>query len=185
MSRLLRATLLVFAFPLAVRAQGAPAPSTASTKKPLTIADYSRWRSIEGAEISPDGKWVAYALRFTNTLPAESKPLLHLVNLDTNQDIEVPNAHSPSFSSDSRWLVYQIDSVPVRGGRAGGAANSPPPATDSSAAAAAPGAATPGGTQAPAAGRAGGTAAAPPRMELREALAVTDRHDGRLRQADP
>ena len=168
MSRLLRATLLVFAFPLAVRAQGAPAPSTASTKKPLTIADYSRWRSIEGAEISPDGKWVAYALRFTNTLPAESKPLLHLVNLDTNQDIEVPNAHSPSFSSDSRWLVYQIDSVPVRGGRAGGAANSPPPATDSSAAAAAPGAATPGGTQAPAAGRAGGTAAAPPRMELRE-----------------
>ena len=168
MSRLLRVILVVISFPLAAHAQGAAAPSTASGKKPLTIADYSRWRSIEGAEISPDGKWVAYALRFTNTLPADSKPLLHLVNLDTNQDIEVPNAHSPSFSSDSRWLVYQIDSVPARGGRSGGAANTPPP-TDSSAAAAAPGAATPGGTQPQGSGRAGGgTAAVPPRMELCE-----------------
>ena len=166
MSRLLRVLPLVLAFPLMAHAQGAATPS-ASGKKPLTIADYSRWRSIEGAEISPDGKWVAYALRFTNTLPTESKPLLHLVNLDTNQDIEVPNAHTPSFSSDSRWLVYQVDSVPARGGRAGGAANTAP-AADSSAAAAAPGTATPGGTQAQPGGRAGGIPAAPPRMELRE-----------------
>ena len=167
MSRLLRVVLLVFAFPMMAHAQGAVTPPPATGKKPLTIADYSRWRSIEGAEISPDGKWVAYALRFTNTLPAESKPTLHLVNLDSNQDIEVPNAHSPSFSSDSRWLVYQVDSVPSRGGRSGGAPSTPP-ATDSSAAAAAPGAATPGGTQTQPGGRAGGTPATPPRMELRE-----------------
>ena len=162
MSRLLRVIPFVFAFPVMVHAQAAP--PTASAKKPLTIADYSRWRSIEGAEISPDGKWVAYALRFTNTLPAESKPLLHLVNLDTNQDIEVPNAHSPSFSSDSRWLVYQVDSVPARGGRSGGAANTAS-ASDSTAA---PGAATPGATQPQTGGRAGATPAAPPRVELRD-----------------
>ena len=171
-SRLLRVSLVVLALPLAAHAQGAAAPSTspAAGKKPLTIADYPRWRSIEGAEISPDGKWVAYALRFTNTLPADSKPSLHLVNLDTNQDVEVPNAHSPSFSSDSRWLVYQVDSVPARGGRSGGAAGTTPPTDSSASAAAAPGTPTQGAVPpAQGAGRAGGgTPAVPPRMELRE-----------------
>jgi dipeptidyl aminopeptidase/acylaminoacyl peptidase len=172
-SRLLRVFLLVTSLPLAATAQGAaaPSPTAASGKKPLTIGDYSRWRSIEGAELSPDGKWVAYALRYANTLPADSKPLLHILNLDTNQDIEVPNAHTPSFSSDSRWLVYQIDSVPARGGRGAGTGTAnTPPATDSSAAAgAAAGAMTQGtATQPQGPGRAGGSAAVPPRMELRE-----------------
>ena len=114
-SRLFKVVLLSAALPITLIAQGAaPAPATAGARKALTINDYSRWRSIEGAELSPDGKWVAYALRYTNTLPADSKPVLHLVNLETNQDLEVPNAHTPSFSSDSRWVVYQVDSVPAR-----------------------------------------------------------------------
>jgi ABC-type transport system substrate-binding protein len=133
-SLLFRIFLVAAILPATVVAQAAPAsqaaapsaPAPAGVKKALTIGDYTKWRSIEGAEISPDGKWVAYALRFMNTLPAESKPVLHVVNLDTNQDIEVPNAHSPSFSSDSRWVVYQIDSVPARGGRTGGAGSTPP-----------------------------------------------------------
>ena len=173
-SRFFRVLFVSASLPLATFAQNAPPVTTPtpSGKKPLTIADYSRWRSIEGAEISPDGKWVAYALRFANTLPAESKPLLHILNLDTNQDIEVPNAHTPSFSSDSRWLAYQIDSVPARGGRAGGGGTTPPP-TDSSAAAGAALGATPPGAGAAATpqgpGRAGaGGGAVPPRMELRE-----------------
>ena len=176
--RMFRIFLVAAFVPVAVVAQGAPAsqaatvqaPSPAGAKKALTISDYSRWRNIEGAEISPDGKWVAYALRFANTLPADSRPALHIVNLDTNQDIEVPNAHSPSFSSDSRWVVYQVDSVPARGGRTGGA-GSTPPATDTSTAAAGAGAApqNPGATTpAQGAGRAGAPAAVPPRMELRE-----------------
>src|SRR5688572_5565770 len=177
-SRLSRIFLVAALLPVAVVAQTLPASQAATppvqtsvgAKKALTISDYSKWRSIEGAEISPDGKWVAYALRFMNTLPADSKPALHIVNLDTNQDIEVPNAHSPSFSSDSRWVVYQVDSVPARTGRAGGAPSTPP-TTDTSAASA--GAATapqnPGTTTPPqGAGRAGAPAAVPPRMELRE-----------------
>jgi dipeptidyl aminopeptidase/acylaminoacyl peptidase len=143
----------------------APAPAP-GVKKPLTITDYSRWRNIEGAVISPDGKWVAYTLRHMNTLPADSRPALKLLNLDTNRDIDVPNAHSAEFSSDSRWIVYQVDSVPARGGRGGNAAPpgaAPAPAPDSTSTA--PGATTPG-TQG--AGRAGTPAASPPRMELRE-----------------
>lgn len=157
-ARCIRVLLVSASFPLALDAQGA-SPTPPAARKPLTIADYSRWRNIESAEISPDGKWVAYALRFANTLPVDGKPSLQILNLDSNQQVEVPNAHTPSFSADSRWIAYQVDSVPARGGR--GAANAAPP-VDSSAAAATPGATTPGG------GRAAGGGALPPRMELRE-----------------
>jgi dipeptidyl aminopeptidase/acylaminoacyl peptidase len=163
-----RHALLIAIAPLTtVLAQGASAPPPAAAKKALTVADYSRWRNIEGAEISADGKWVAYTLRHANTLPVDSRPVLHLRNLDTNADLEVPNAHSASFSSDSRWVVYQIDSVPARGGRGAGGAN-PPATTDTTTNAATQTQGTPGSTtpaQAPGRGSAG---AVPPRMELRE-----------------
>jgi len=147
-------------------AQNAPAAAApVAGKKPLTVADYSRWRNIEGAEISPDGKWVAYTLRYSNTLPVASKPSLRILNLDTNQDVEVPNAHTATFSTNSRWVVYQVDSIPARGGR--GARAAAPPA-DSTAVTTTPGAqGTTPGTQPSGRGAAGG-ASTPPRMELRE-----------------
>jgi dipeptidyl aminopeptidase/acylaminoacyl peptidase len=160
-ARFFRVLLVSASLPFALDAQSPSPPSAPATRKPLTIADYSRWRNIESAEISPDGKWVAYALRFANTLPVDSKPTLQILNLESNQSIEVPNAHTPSFSADSRWVAYQVDSVPARGGR--GAGNAPPPPADSGAAAAPPGATTPGAGRA-----AGGGGALPPRMELRE-----------------
>ena len=87
---------------------GAPVPP-----KPLTIDDYSRWRRIEDVRISGNGQWVAYTLRHTNTLPDEAKPELRIRDLETGQDIVVPNAHDGEFSADSRWIVYQIDSIPA------------------------------------------------------------------------
>ena len=88
-------------------------------KKALTVDDYTRWRSISGQEISGDGKWVVYGLSFANTLPADAKPVLHLLNLETNQDLEIPNATGGTFSADSRWVAYQVDPSGGRGGRAG------------------------------------------------------------------
>jgi len=92
---------------------GVPLASLAAQKKPLTIDDYSRWRTIQDAAISGNGQWVAYTVRHMNTLPADSKPVLILRNLTTNQDVEISNAHDGVFSPDSRWIVYQVDSVPV------------------------------------------------------------------------
>ena len=93
---------------------------------------------------------MAYALRYTNVLPADAKPVLHLMNLETNQDIEVPNAHTASFSSDSRWVVYQVDSVPAR---AVAAAETTPRTPPDSATAGAPGATTPSPGRWPRSGR--------------------------------
>ena len=80
-----------------------------TAKKVLTVDDYSRWRSISGQEISADGNWVSYGLRFNNTKPDETKPVLHILNLETDQHLEVPDATGGTFSKDSRWIAYQID----------------------------------------------------------------------------
>ena len=96
----------------------------------LTVNDYARWRSIDGAQLSGDGHWVTYTLRYTNVPTVDTKPVLHLLRLDTNQDVQIPNASQGVFSSDSRWLVYQFDSTATgrggRGGRGGGAGGAPP-----------------------------------------------------------
>ncbi|MGH7503350.1 MAG: prolyl oligopeptidase family serine peptidase [Longimicrobiales bacterium] len=107
--------------PAGARAQS-NAPATAGAAKPLTVDDYARWRNIEDAQISGDGRWVAYTLRHANVLARDSKPVLHIVDLDTNETVEVADAHDGVFSPDSRWIVYQIDSVAARGGRGRGAA---------------------------------------------------------------
>jgi hypothetical protein len=107
-----------------------------ATKKALTVEDYSKWRSISGQEISGDGQWVTYGLSLSNTIPTESKPVLHLVRLDSSQDIEVANATGGTFSADSKWIAYVVDPSGGRGGRggrgsAGGVtppADNPPPA---------------------------------------------------------
>ena len=89
----------------------------APAKKVLTVEDYTKWRTINGQEISGDGNWVAYVLSHANTAPTETKPVLHLVRLDTSKDVTVANATGPDFSSDSKWIAYQVDPTGGRGGR--------------------------------------------------------------------
>jgi len=129
-ARLVLCSLVLSAFPLGILSGQtvantatalAPTDAPKAAKKVLSVNDYSRWRAIEGAQISSDGKWVAYVLRFANTLPVDSKPVLHLHNLATGRETEVPNASNPSFSPDGRWVVYQVDSTPTRAGRGRGA----------------------------------------------------------------
>ena len=79
----------------------------AAAKKVLSIEDYARWRSIETARISGDGEWVAYGLRYTNTL--DTRPVLHIVRPDGGGDRQVENAVQPLFSDDSRWVAYYVE----------------------------------------------------------------------------
>jgi dipeptidyl aminopeptidase/acylaminoacyl peptidase len=160
---------LVHAFP-----EAQTAPQTA-TRKALSVEDYTKWRSISAQEISPDGRWVAYVLQLTNVAPTETKPVLHILNLETNADVSVPNATAPVFSSDSKWVAYQVDPNPSRGrgGRGGQGGGTPPAETpttppDPDAPPSTP-PATPPATQPPAQpGGRGATAPTPPRrVELR------------------
>ena len=97
---------------LAAAWMGAYTLTSAQTpeKRALTVDDYTRWRSISGQEISSDGNWVAYVLQFTNTAPAETKPVLHLVKLDSNQDVDdrrTPRAPR-SRPTRSGWRIRSI-----------------------------------------------------------------------------
>ena len=136
MRRLAYAFLVVVLPFSTLRAQTqAGAPADPKVKKALTVDDYTKWKSINSSSISGDGKWVTYVLALTNTTPQESKPVMHLLRLDTNQDVEVAQATNPAFSNDSKWVAYQIDPANAggRGGRGRGGAGGAP----------APGAATP------------------------------------------
>jgi hypothetical protein len=87
-------------------------------KKALTVEDYTRWRSISASNISSDGLWVSYGVQQTNVAPNETKPVLHLLKLDTNQDVAVADATGGTFSADAKWFAYQVDPGGGRGGRA-------------------------------------------------------------------
>jgi dipeptidyl aminopeptidase/acylaminoacyl peptidase len=102
----------------------------APAKKVLSVEDYTKWRTISGQEISGDGNWVTYGQALTNTVPTETKPVLHLVRLETNQHVEVPNGSGGIFSADSKWLAYQVDPTGGRGGRGGRGAAGGAPATE-------------------------------------------------------
>jgi len=151
-----RRSLVPLALALLVVLAAAPARPRAQppAKKPLTVEDYTRWRSITDQEISGDGKWVTYVLQLTNVPAPETKPVLHLLNPETNQDLAVPDATGGTFSPDSRWLAYQVDPGRARRGRGGRGSAAPGPES--------PGAQGPQG-----AGRGGAEPIPPRRAELR------------------
>ena len=130
-------------------------------KRAITIDDYARWRNINAAQLSGDGKWVAYGLSFTNVATTDAKPVLHILNVDNNQDVAVPDGSNAQFSADSRWVVYQVDPPATGrgGGRGRGGAGAP----------AAPGAPpTVGQDSTSGRGRGNATPTPPRRTELRE-----------------
>jgi dipeptidyl aminopeptidase/acylaminoacyl peptidase len=154
----------------------------APAKKALTVDDYTKWRSIAGQAISGDGRWVTYTLQQMNTVAAESKPVLHLRNLATDDEITVEHATGGTFSPDSKWLAYQVDPGAAQRARAGrggqGGAGTTPPGAPATPPPATPPATPPPATGPPATGAQpatpqgqgarGGAAAIPPRrVELR------------------
>ena len=113
--RLALVFVALFMFSGVVQAQAAPQDSA---KRSLTVDDYSRWRSVGSQQISSDGTWVSYVLRFTNSRSEDAEPILHFLNLETDEVVEVPDATGASFSEDSRWVAYRVD--PGEGGEGRG-----------------------------------------------------------------
>jgi hypothetical protein len=125
---------------------------------------------------------VTYTLQQMNTVAAESKPVLHLRNLATDDEITVEHATGGTFSPDSKWLAYQVDPGAAQRARAGrggqGGAGTTPPGAPATPPPATPPATPPPATGPPATGAQpatpqgqgarGGAAAIPPRrVELR------------------
>ncbi len=107
------------------------AAASANTPKVLTASDYSRWRTIDRAQISADGKYVVYGLRHVNTLPAQARPVIKLRDVAAATEIEIDGASQASFSPDGKWLTYLVEVQPAPRRARDSAPAAPAPATDS------------------------------------------------------
>jgi dipeptidyl aminopeptidase/acylaminoacyl peptidase len=72
-------------------------------KKPLTIAEYARWRSIRDVAISDDGVWASYGYQQRNT-----DDTLFVKNLSTGAETKIPRATGAQFSDDAHWMAYFV-----------------------------------------------------------------------------
>lgn len=93
------AALALALAPLAV----APAHAHAQQKPALTPADYGRWESLGFGTLSPDGKWLAYAIG-----RVDDRDELRIHGLAADSSRVVAFGSRPAFSDDGRWLAYHI-----------------------------------------------------------------------------
>lgn len=143
-------------------------------KKALTVDDYTKWKSITDTAISGDGKWVTYVLQTTNVPQDQTRPVLHIFNVESKKDVAVPNATGGTFSADSNWIAYQLDPAPGRRGGRGATNASPDSPSAPSAPATPPAPETPGAAGAQPPARPAADAPPPPRrVEVRNLAAGT------------
>jgi dipeptidyl aminopeptidase/acylaminoacyl peptidase len=80
-----------------------PLLSTAQSKKPLDHSVYDRWQSVQGAQISDDGKWVVYMIN-----PQEGDGDLIIQSTDGNYKKAVPRGYSSVITNDSRFVIFKV-----------------------------------------------------------------------------
>jgi dipeptidyl aminopeptidase/acylaminoacyl peptidase len=101
------ATLFLPTLPAAHAQQPAavqPATAAAAARlKEIPIADYARWRSIQGATIAATGDWVAWSYG-----QVRRDDVLHVRHVDTGREHTVERASRPVFSDDGRWVAYSV-----------------------------------------------------------------------------
>src|SRR5215471_2722899 len=100
--------------------------NSAPAKPTLTKADYDKFESINASTLSSDGKWLAYVVNRGERGAARGRGSegpagdLHYRAAASAEEKTVAAASAPTFTSNSRWLLYT--STPARGGaRAAGA----------------------------------------------------------------
>ncbi|HVX39259.1 MAG TPA: prolyl oligopeptidase family serine peptidase [Gemmatimonadaceae bacterium] len=115
--RAIAALGLIALLPAALLAQTPAQQGTANSdpgaKKVLGLADIGRWNRIANAELSSDGKWMAYV-----QTPNEGDGTLFVQELDGTNKYTVPVGSAPEFSEDGKYVGYYV-SPPARAGRAG------------------------------------------------------------------
>ena len=92
---------------LAASAVASPSAAVAQ-QRPLEHDDVLRWTTIASPSLSPDGTWLAFVLS-----AMEGDPVLTVRAARQDGPEAVVRGVAPVFSSDSRFLVYQVPPVEV------------------------------------------------------------------------
>ena len=113
-----RIRIMLFIFflvpPISSLAQSSPAtgtpPAPPSHGRNLSVDDYVRIKDVEAAQISPDGKWVAYVVTTHDLKDDKDKKRIWMVAASGGEAIaltsESSNATRPRWSPDGKYLGY-------------------------------------------------------------------------------
>ncbi|MEN6311436.1 MAG: prolyl oligopeptidase family serine peptidase, partial [Acidobacteriota bacterium] len=105
MNRRIAYRLIVFILFLACLATLATAAAVEApaAKKPLSYDAYDGWRSIQGTQLSRDGRWLVYAL-----VPQDGDGELVALDLKTNKEYRSPRGKQPAITVDGRFVVFAV-----------------------------------------------------------------------------
>ena len=105
-------TLLPFtAFAQSASSDGKPSPATSAfVRRPLRTDDFFAIKDVEDAEISPDGKWVAYVVTTHDVKSDKNKERIWMVPAAGGNAIpltvESANSTRPRWSLDGKYLAF-------------------------------------------------------------------------------
>src|SRR5690606_22516730 len=71
-------------------------------KRKVTPKDYDRWSTLSGEQISPDGKWVAYSVRYKS-----GADTLYLQNAASGKRRSFAGAAELTFGANGRWFAVR------------------------------------------------------------------------------
>lgn len=97
---------------IACMAVGGPASAVAADtgRRPFTVGDLDNLRAVAEPAMSPDGQWVAYAVRSTDARKDERTWHIWMTSWDGRHSMQVTQSpeseHSPGFSPDGRYLTF-------------------------------------------------------------------------------
>ncbi|MGC8746148.1 MAG: prolyl oligopeptidase family serine peptidase [Candidatus Saccharicenans sp.] len=74
-----------------------------TVKKPISYDVYDSWKSIQGARISNDGRYLIYSL-----VPGEGDPELVVLDLQSGQENHYPRGREAVFTCDDKFVIYTI-----------------------------------------------------------------------------
>jgi dipeptidyl aminopeptidase/acylaminoacyl peptidase len=97
-------TLVLF---FCIVALSAASGGAAAGKRPLSYDAYDGWRSIQGTQLSRDGRWLIYAL-----VPEDGDGELVALDLRTNREFRAPRGKQPVITVDGKFVVFTI--VPLK-----------------------------------------------------------------------
>lgn len=98
---------LVITFSLALTAN--------AQRRAPTVDDLLNVKSLDGAQISPDGKWVAYTVNETDWKQDAFVSHIWLVNIQTGKNFQLTRGEksstNPRWSSDGEWLAFTSNRI--------------------------------------------------------------------------
>src|SRR5215510_4634872 len=81
-----------------------------TTRRPLKLDDFTRFRNVNDPQISPDGQWVAYVVGTTDAKEDKSSSHVWMVNIDGSSDRQITFSQesegSPRWSPDGKYLSF-------------------------------------------------------------------------------